>query len=1341
MGQMRLSTRDRELVSHRRRRRVVTCATILAIFSPIHAFGADPGPPEADSEAYSRLYFGLQPPYDREGERSVEVISELIASGRSSEAAPLFSRFFASRGDALDSSGRSLRRRLLGALDESETQAKKGLLAVLRGEHDRSLREASGARALRDLIGRFPPAVFGVEGLETLAVAEADAGAPEAAALALSLASEVELLKGRVSQAERLARLSAVHRARAGVSVEAGTIEPPYEQAILRSAERASARRAPSVWLGAGGNATRQVIAPGEPELAARAWLAEIGRAEATGSSSDLSPARRSAVAAQGVVIATTPTGLVGLSSESGRKLWRVDDRAAAEGERDHDEPGPGLSSDSRLVFVTGPSHAEGRLQRSPGRSFADGLFDPEPSAPPNCLSAYEIATAGKVRWRLDGGATTGPTAGARFLGPPAVAENRLYVLAEIDQSIKLVELDAETGAVLWEQTLVRCERTVDDYHGAVEVSPTIVGTDVFCPTGRGAVVAVDRISRTLSWVGYLQVDKDQMDVPRQNRWGGMRVRHQSAWAGNWEGWRTCRANVTGERLVVASPAAPVLQAFHAGTGATLWSRELKEGAYFVGVFGDRLAVVESDSMSLWDAADGTPVETISLPEGESPAGEGLMFADSYLLPLSSGRLAVLRDDGSLGLLSLRGADPLSRPPRLGNLLYHQDAVVSCSNRTVESFPMADPASGAGVLVEIPQDLDEGAGDVARAHRSVAGAASESERVGLGDLWSEWRAATASWGDVAVEAEPALRTTARRVVASRLRAAWENATVEQKESLRSSRSLDADSVALFDLGPNRTTASNEAPGDSERAAATFAWSTRQVDAHVVTPPSSRTPTRRTRGSSNTDKRRAIALSFASDVAATTELGPVSWAIELQGGRDARLTGDNRHGERTFAEDIPRELPPPSSGGDAIGAAGHHRWREWLALNLAEGFALYRAGGIHDAENGLAWVSDQDLEAGWPYRVGEPESREAPVAIGPWGVVSVFEGTLRCRDLSSGAIVWRRDAPTRGDGEVRVLASGHRLLVSAETGDAAWLSAWSGEKQADAPGVPPPKSWRGLRAGRLLVDERTDEGRRFRVVDLVSPRSDTLWESPVATSTRVVVDQELVCFLSKSNRLRVVDLDAARERFETQLEEDPKGEPVQSFAVHRRQDSLVVAIDRSNPLVDRASGALDVADFPLMTGRLHCLDPRTGEALWPSPATVQGLALLGPMPRAAPLLLLGRRISSDDGQDATQGRLALVALDLATGSTLYSDFRLPAEATQEAEVGPRVLHESTPDGERLVVRYGPNWVTLQTTDSPAPPRPTMLADVEDPDSRRPTDPEGLGRGVERLLRSFWDSDYD
>ncbi|NDH93424.1 MAG: hypothetical protein EBZ13_02570, partial [Planctomycetia bacterium] len=214
-------------------------------------------------------------------------------------------------------------------------------------------------------------------------------------------------------------------------------------------------------------------------------------------------------LAVNGLIVSQSRAGLVAVDFKSGKRVWmqsRLAESALVDGdsrqgqeELPHpldelftDATAATLASDGRLVFAveSAPHIGQSGVARNRLRQFNR----PTPKlAASNHLVAYDIAS-GQQRWRLPSAGDQ--PAGCWYLGSPLPIGGRLYVLVESRQQIRLDVLAAESGETLWSQPLadVDIDHDIENRGDRRQagLSPTFAGGILICPTGAGAVIAVD---------------------------------------------------------------------------------------------------------------------------------------------------------------------------------------------------------------------------------------------------------------------------------------------------------------------------------------------------------------------------------------------------------------------------------------------------------------------------------------------------------------------------------------------------------------------------------------------------------------------------------------------------------------------------------------------------------------------------------------------------------------------------------------------------------------------------------------------------------------------------------
>jgi outer membrane protein assembly factor BamB/predicted negative regulator of RcsB-dependent stress response len=314
-----------------------------------------------------------------------------------------------------------------------------------------------------------------------------------------------------------------------------------------------------------------------------------------------------------------------------------------------------------------------------------------------NRLAAYDIASEGKLKWELGGPASEprGELAGAFFLGAPLPLAGRLYALAEIKGEIRLLALDAKTGALDWSQQLAVLERSIldDPMRRVAGVSPSYSDGVLVCPTSAGAVVAVDLTTRSLLW-GYQYSRATELVMPH-NRIRAFNIVGASATN---EAQRWCDASVTiAEGRVLLTPIESTespdvhteLHCLNLVDGKLLWKRPREEGLYVACVDAGTALVVGRTHLRSYRLADGSsgwPQETMPLPSGSLPSGRGFFNGERYYLPLNSAEVAAV--DFKTGAIVNRSK---SRTGSIcGNLICYQGSVVSQGVNRLECFYQLD---------------------------------------------------------------------------------------------------------------------------------------------------------------------------------------------------------------------------------------------------------------------------------------------------------------------------------------------------------------------------------------------------------------------------------------------------------------------------------------------------------------------------------------------------------------------------------------------------------------------------------------------------------------------------
>ncbi|MEQ8848433.1 PQQ-binding-like beta-propeller repeat protein [Botrimarina sp.] len=1262
---------------------------------------------------------------DREVESRLELVLDLLSNQRYGEAAPLVERLAGKKADTVDAAGASLEQRLVDAIAAAPREGRSVVLTVLQGQYDQRLKSASGVTQLQQIVADWPPELFGDAALLTLAANEAASGAPQRSAQIYRVAREARVAAGDAAPSWLRLREAANWR-RAGRDDLASA-------AASGLREIAEPLRAPS-----------PPRPPSAPPSGWLSWLCEFASDQNGRSGGGPSGGFQNApVAANDTgVYVVREDSLLAYDAASGRLNWaaEVAQRGTSQRGRRESTPVGSIACDDQFVYAVAASPERRIATPDTLRSSIESHWRrrSDTAETPNRLVALDAAAGGKLRWALDGADADSPVSGAAFLGPPKPAETRLYALTSRDQTVSLVEVAADTGEVRWTQPLVRFERAAPARVAEIPAIPVVGERLIYCPTARGAVAAVDPVRRRLAWIHYLPVPAEAQDGRPQRGWQGLNAGDLRAWENDEVAWRHSAVIENGDRLIVATPAAPTIEALDPATGESIWAVSRDEGLSIAGVVDDSVVVIESGAISSWAVSDGRELWSVSL-DGDRPVGHGAVVGDRVIVPTRSGRFAVVcageTESARLEWVST-DTNPLVAPVQLGDLIVSAGGLFSCSDRAVGRWACdADRApTREAASLSYWQGRYEAAPDDPQAIARYAAALLESAdagRIAPVEAASELERLEA--GPRADAFAAALRLTAEGADPSTLLATARRLSNSPAADcvLRRSGGLELRAARLAEGVLSRREPEPE-PAEPPERGASITWSTHHVRSQLAvgTPEPILTRSSRRRHSG----RRFQHQTFEPAIREPSPTDPTDLQLITRGNQTV-VVATNRFGEGVFAEALPSGPPdrrsnrPPDPG-----EPNHCLWRGRLAVRLEDGYAVYRLnpaeGSLAGGRAGLLWTSRSASRADWPDPLDDTPAVESPMAIGPWGVVSISDRSLACRDLESGRLAWRRPLAGRANA-TRVLAVNDRLIVCDGENPALRLAAWTGEPSGAEGRFPAPDSWVCQAGDALLTQSKARESRRFSIWPLADENEPKLWErSFPADSVAALCGGDLLLVLDPDCRLTAIDIARGEERFETRLPAFDDS-PVRDLRARPLGERILVEVDRGTAMLDQARGAAPLGPEPLLTGELHCLDRKSGEPAWVSPAIIQRMAVLQTAIADPPVLLLARGAASASGESDDTPELVLAALDARTGATLMRRSGLPADQPIEAPPAWAVLERG--DTERVVARVGRVALRLETTDRPAPPRPPMDARVEDPDAQRRPDLEDLEQGVDRLFQ--------
>lgn len=368
----------------------------------------------------------------------------------------------------------------------------------------------------------------------------------------------------------------------------------------------------------------------------------------------------------------------------------------------------------------------------------------------------------------------------------------------------------------------------------------------------------------------------------------------------------------------------------------------------------------------------------------------------------------------------------------------------------------------------------------------------------------------------------------------------------------------------------------------------------------------------------------------------------------------------------------------------------------------------------DAPEPLLWASRQVNQsylsrrqlAGWQGQNRSTFRTEAASAedhtgelctAGPFGVVLRDGDRVRCFDPISGELVWQQtgvpsSGATFGDWQ-------HVFLLDSQQRSGLVLSMIDGSKVGECEF---PEGKIIAIAGRNLTTSRYRNGKRvIEIVDMLT--GEMLQQRTYESGTKFseAIDGKLACH-ERSGRFEWLDLLSGKLLFEQQLLPDRKLEEIR---VIPSGELMFLATNRRTQAQHNTDGFEPAGDAPVVTGRIYALDASSGELAWQRPATVEGQGLANLQPSGSPVLAFVTR-AVERRNNQTNESTKLLLLDKRTGRSLYrsDDFRPVGNAAWSMRV-------DTGTQPQVTLQLPYNTVELQFTNTPRPPEPVALANVE------------------------------
>ncbi|QEG43639.1 outer membrane protein assembly factor BamB family protein [Roseimaritima ulvae] len=454
----------------------------------------------------------------------------------------------------------------------------------------------------------------------------------------------------------------------------------------------------------AGGDASRSLSEGGQHPLSDLRWKLEATAgetetqqlqktAQSLASQGDLPPPTWLPLRVGNQLLMRTTRRVMGVDFETGKRVWEYPWGSLAGGEAEpmpfesevstdslllsqrvwFDLPYGRLSSDGhRVFFLQDLAEVQANRRFTPFgvRAIQQGINERKNTGA-NTLVALDLKKEGSLLWTAGVGEQT-PTifTDAFFLGPPLPIEGRLYVIAELSGDLCLLCLDPATGTQLWRQQLLAIETgniETDIVRRISGAMPAYQDGVLVCPTGAGAIVAVDLASRSLLW-GAKYRRSAELNSMNSGRSGVDPARLMQRWLDS--------TPVIHDGAVYVTPIeSDRLFGFDLLTGEPLFPEIVRSGMrYLAGVRDDQLILVGSREVHAYDKRSGRRRWTAAVNDAGQNAqvcGTGVFGGNLFFVPLS---------DRQVVAIDLANGDVVSRQNMdfdLGNLVQAGGQLIS----------------------------------------------------------------------------------------------------------------------------------------------------------------------------------------------------------------------------------------------------------------------------------------------------------------------------------------------------------------------------------------------------------------------------------------------------------------------------------------------------------------------------------------------------------------------------------------------------------------------------------------------------------------------------------------
>lgn len=340
----------------------------------------------------------------------------------------------------------------------------------------------------------------------------------------------------------------------------------------------------------------------------------------------------------------------------------------------------------------------------------------PEQDRANNYLRAYS-ATSGLLLGQAggpvgdSGGGLANPLAGMFFLGAPLVMGDRIYVIAESDQGIFLLQLkatslypqkDGEVDMRPVRSQLLSIPRhslsqhPVRKYAGII---PSYGRGLLICNTCDEQVVAISAEDHAVRWIYRYPSNVTVAELGRDLAVIGHAFSQQESDRLDLTSrWTDSLPRIVGDRVLLTPRDADRLFCLNLLTGQELWSRPRGAFRTIVAVTDDHVVLTGNSVVECLNLSDGKSVWSNRIAEGYV---SGTAISTGQVLQVPTSQPAIVTYDLQTG--RLLAVQPLTETP--GNLLSSQGQLYSQSVTSVQALGLDSEAEATPLITATDQLL------------------------------------------------------------------------------------------------------------------------------------------------------------------------------------------------------------------------------------------------------------------------------------------------------------------------------------------------------------------------------------------------------------------------------------------------------------------------------------------------------------------------------------------------------------------------------------------------------------------------------------------------------------